>query len=209
MTNYVEYSYSAPTHSQPDIATAVLKMIREKLHGGTICELGCGSGWLCHRLAALDYDVVGVDLSSSGIRAAQSANIEGARFVQDSIDAGLPERVDLRGQCDLVLSNDVIEHLYRTADLPEAARGLLRPGGVLIITTPYHGYLKNLAIAALGYGDRHYNPLWDGGHIKFFSPATLTVLLQGQGFKVDEFRFVGRFYGFWKSMLCSAKVDAD
>lgn len=204
MTDYVEYRYSVPGHSHPDIAAALIKAVEHKLLGGRICELGCGSGWLCHRLAEKGYEVIGVDLSPSGIRVAESVQVASARFLLESIDAGLPERVGLLGACDLVLSNDVIEHLYRPADLLEAARGLLNPGGALLLATPYHGYLKNLAIAAMGKGDRHYDPLWDGGHIKFFSPATLTSTLLGNGFDVQEFRYVGRFYGFWKSMICIA-----
>jgi hypothetical protein len=38
----------------------------------------------------------------------------------------------------------------------------------LIITTPYHGYLKNIALSVSVKFDHHVNPLWDGGHIKFF-----------------------------------------
>jgi 2-polyprenyl-3-methyl-5-hydroxy-6-metoxy-1,4-benzoquinol methylase len=207
MTEYVEYHYSSPGHSHPDIAEAVLKLVGQKLPGGKICELGCGSGWLSHRLAERGYETLGVDLSESGIRVAQSAAIEGARFLHESIDAQLPKRIGLTAPFDLVLSNDVIEHLYRPLDLLEAAKGMLAPGGVLLIATPYHGYLKNLAIVALGKADQHFNPLWDGGHIKFFSPTTLTQLLQKNGFKVEGFEYVGRFYALWKSMICIARLN--
>jgi 2-polyprenyl-3-methyl-5-hydroxy-6-metoxy-1,4-benzoquinol methylase len=207
MTEYVEYHYSSPGHSHPDIAGAILKLVGQILPGGKICELGCGSGWLCHRLAERGYETLGVDLSESGIRAANSAAIERARFSHESIDAQLPQRVGMTDPFDLVLSNDVIEHLYRPADLLEAARGMLAPGGALLIATPYHGYLKNFAIVALGKADQHFNPLWDGGHIKFFSPETLTQLLEKSGFTVEGFRYVGRFYAFWKSMICIARLN--
>lgn len=207
MTEYIEYHYSSPCHSHPDVAEAILKLVGQTLRGGKICELGCGSGWLCHRLAESGYETVGVDLSQSGIRAAQSVAIEGARFVRESIDAELSQRLGLTKAFDLILSNDVIEHLYRPADLLEAAKGMLAPGGTLLTATPYHGYLKNLAIVGLGKSDQHFNPLWDGGHIKFFSPATLTQLLQKNGFRVEGFAYVGRFYAFWKSMICIARLN--
>jgi hypothetical protein len=51
------------------------------------------------------------------------------------------------------------------------ANALLRTRGHLVLTTPYHGYLKNLLIAALGKSDSHFDPLLDGGHIKFWDDA--------------------------------------
>lgn len=195
MTEYVEYRWSSPTYSHPDIANAILSLINDRYTGGKICELGCGSGWVCHRLAEKGFETTGVDLSESGIEVAKSINVEGARFVRESIDAGLPDRIGLVGECDIVMSNDVIEHLYRRSDLVEAAKGLLKPGGVMITATPYHGYVKNLAIAVLGKTDAHFDPLWDGGHIKFFSENTFSKLLQSHGFLVSDFKHVGRTIG--------------
>ena len=71
--------------------------------------------------------------------------------------------------------------------------------------TPYHGYVKNLVIAALGPFDAHVNPLWDGGHIKFFSPRTLSALVAGSGFAEIEFAYFGRAPWLWKSMVCVAR----
>jgi 2-polyprenyl-6-hydroxyphenyl methylase/3-demethylubiquinone-9 3-methyltransferase len=86
-----------------------------------------------------------------------------------------------------------------------AAFTALKPGSVLICSTPYHGYLKNLALAASGQLDPHFTALWDGGHIKFWSRRTLTALLQEAGFQVVGFRGAGRWPWLWKSMLLAAK----
>src|SRR6266700_523843 len=48
---------------------------------------------------------------------------------------------------DVAIATEVIEHLVRPHNLPGFAKQLLRPGGHLIISTPYHGYLKNPFIA--------------------------------------------------------------
>jgi hypothetical protein len=45
--------------------------------------------------------------------------------------------------------------------------GLIAPGGVGFLSTPYNSYIKNLALAASGRMERHFTALWDGGHIKF------------------------------------------
>ena len=73
------------------------------------------------------------------------------------------------------------------------------------LSTPYHGYLKNLALAVSGKMDSHFTALWDGGHIKFWSMATLATLLRETGFVDLEFRRVGRIPWLAKSMTVTAR----
>ena len=77
------------------------------------------------------------------------------------------------GTFDTVLSAEVVEHLFLPRELFARAREALGDGGRLVVTTPYHGYAKNLALAVFGQFDQHWVPLSDYGHIKFFSKATL------------------------------------
>lgn len=75
-----------------------------------------------------------------------------------------------------------------------------------MISTPYHGYLKNLALSAFNKWDKHHTPLWHGGHIKFWSRRTLTSLIEANGFRVTEFHGVGRAPWLWKSMILVARA---
>lgn len=77
----------------------------------------------------------------------------------------------------------------------------LKPGGKLVSSTPYHGYLKNLLISLVGGWDRHANPLWDGGHIKLWSRRTLSALLTEAGFKDLQFAGAGRLPGLHMTMV--------
>jgi 2-polyprenyl-6-hydroxyphenyl methylase/3-demethylubiquinone-9 3-methyltransferase len=105
------------------------------------------------------------------------------------------------GQFDAVVSLEVIEHLYDPRAFVGRVRECLRPAGLFILSTPYHGYLKNLLIALGGKFDAHVSPLWDGGHIKFWSRRTLTALLEEEGFRVVAFIGAGRLPYLWKSMI--------
>jgi hypothetical protein len=80
----------------------------------------------------------------------------------------------------------------------------LRPGGRFICSTPYHGYLKNLALALCNRWDQHANPLWRGGHIKFWSRKTLSQLLTDVGFVNLRFSGAGRISYLWMTMLMAA-----
>lgn len=169
----------------------------------SICDLGCGNGYMAARLAELGYDITGVDASESGIAIAQ-ANFPKVTFIQALVDRGLREREGLE-QFDAVVSSDVIEHLYRPADLIEAAVTLLKPHGQFVVGTPYHGYLKNLVLSITGRMDAHFTALDDGGHIKFFSVKTLSALLTSHGFTDLKFKFYGRGPGLWMNMICQAQ----
>ena len=104
---------------------------------------------------------------------------------------------------DIVVSTEVVEHLYDPRSYARGCFRALKPGGCFICTTPYHGYLKNLALALLGKWDAHANPLWDGGHIKLWSRITLTRLLVETGFTNIQFRGVGRLPWLWMTMVVS------
>ena len=106
------------------------------------------------------------------------------------------------GLFDTVVSTEVIEHLYAPHLLPRFAWHCLRPGGLLIVTTPYHGYLKNLALSFAGKWDHHHTALWHGGHIKFWSKRTLRSLFEtNNAFRAIEFRGAGRAPYLWNSMI--------
>lgn len=181
-------------------------LVRELDGVRSICDLGCGNGHIAGRLATLGYNVTGIDASQSGIRIAGRA-YPSVKFIE-SIIGGELEQLNLSG-FDLVISSDVIEHMYRPSDLVAAAFSILKPGGHLLLGTPYHGYLKNLALAVSGRMDSHFSALHDGGHIKFFSVKTLTQLLIAHSFEDLRFTFYGRAPWLWKNMICHARKSTS
>jgi 2-polyprenyl-3-methyl-5-hydroxy-6-metoxy-1,4-benzoquinol methylase len=165
-----------------------------------VLDLGCGNGSLTQQIARQGYEVVGVEDSISGIEVARQ-NIRECNFILASI-YDLPYE-ELADSFDVVVAAEVIEHLIYPRELLRNAKKCLKPGGNLVITTPYHSYWKHLVIALLGKADKHFDPLWDGGHVKFFSVATMTKIFQEEGFTDIKFKFAGRTPYLWKSMLCS------
>jgi 2-polyprenyl-3-methyl-5-hydroxy-6-metoxy-1,4-benzoquinol methylase len=168
-----------------------------------ILEIGCGNGYLAAELAMMGHTVVGTDVSSDGIEIAKTKYpYPNIHFETRSVYDGLN---DLMTDVDVVVSSEVIEHLYSPKTLIDQAFSVLRPGGMLIITTPYHGYLKNIALSLFNKWDFHHTVDWEGGHIKFFSQKTLSSMLNKCGFVNIQYRNAGRIKWLWKCMVCRAE----
>jgi 2-polyprenyl-6-hydroxyphenyl methylase/3-demethylubiquinone-9 3-methyltransferase len=166
-----------------------------------VLDVGCGNGYTCGQFLAKGCEVTGIDLSLSGIEIARRSH-PGARFEVMGADDHILENLGVE-PFDVIVSTEVVEHLYAPRPYVKGAFAALKPGGRFICTTPYHGYLKNLAIALTGGWDKHWDPLWDGGHIKLWSRATLWKLLSEAGFQNMQFRGAGRLPWLWMTMIVS------
>lgn len=199
------YANAAPTWPHAYLWPALVQEIdalrREALAAGGVFDLGCGNGATAGMLAARGLSVSGVDPSESGIALARAA-FPACRFDVASANDDLAA---VYGRFPLVISLEVVEHLYDPRLFARRLYELTAPGGTAIVSTPYHGYLKNVALAVTGRLDAHFTALWDGGHIKFFSIPTLTTLLTEAGFVDIRFRRVGRVPVFAKSMMAVAR----
>lgn len=167
--------------------------------GLRVLDVGCGNGFTAGVFLARGCEVIGVDLSEQGISQARAAHPTG-RFERMAADDHLLENLGVV-PFDLVVSTEVVEHLYAPRPFAAGCFRALRPGGRFLLTTPYHGYWKNLSLALLGRWDSHANPLWDGGHIKLWSRRTLGTLLSEAGFNRLRFRGAGRLPGLWMTMV--------
>lgn len=191
------YRSAEPSGAHTYLWPEVRERLKRTPPGGRVLDFGCGNGTTANMLTELGYEVIGVDRSESGIAVARSA-FPRALFHLGSVYDDLSPTI---GTFDAVISLEVIEHLYAPRAFLHTFRSLLRPGGIGIISTPYHGYLKNLAIALTGHFDEHVSALWDGGHVKFWSIHTLGTLLLEQGFVQPVFTRVGRIPALAKSMI--------
>ncbi len=208
MSNVVE-SYGWETATGPEscgyITPEVLKILG-LLKVKRVCDLGSGNGVLAAALKQAGYYSAGVEYDQLGV-ALSSKNYPSIHFYNLGVQDDPSQMLEAEGQpFDAVVSTEVVEHLFSPHLLPTFARKLVPKEGYLVISTPYHGYLKNLALSVFNKWDKHHTVLWHGGHIKFWSRTTLTQLLEANGFKVIGFHGAGRFPYLWKSMILIAKA---
>lgn len=158
-----------------------------------ILDAGCGSGFIAAQLAALGHQVIGVDASVSGIKLARASYPDvqfELRSVYDNLLSLAPP-----GGWDLIISLEVIEHLFSPQQFLDNMRNPLQPAGVLLVSTPYHGYVKNLALSVTNGWDRHHIVDWECGHIKFFFPQNFSTYVVAVGLRTFDRQI------FWPSTV--------
>jgi len=197
-TDY-HYEIEKSSHAHAYLRSSVEKQLARLTNGGDkrIFDLGCGNGSTADWLQGMGYEVSGVDPSESGIKLANK------HFSQCDLRVGscYESLHETFGRFPILISLEVVEHVYAPREFAKCIFTLLQPGGFAIVSTPYHGYLKNLAIAVTGKFDNHFTALWDHGHIKFWSKQTLARLFQETGLEPIEFLRVGRIAPLSKSMI--------
>lgn len=190
-------------HSHEYLIPDLLKVLEKyhKLRNIPIFDLGCGNGSIANFLFDQGFQVLGVDPSREGIELAQ------VNFPHLSLEIGHSgDNLQTRfGSFDLVYSLEVIEHVFDPFEFIEDISTILNKEGYVILSTPYHGYVKNLVLSIFNKWDKHFTALWKGGHIKFWSADSLTQLLNGSGLTVLEIRRVGRIPVIAKSMVVIAQ----
>lgn len=90
---------------------------------------------------------------------------------------------------DTIYSTDVLEHVYWPRRAVKEMHRILKIGGLVLLSVPYHGLVKNLAIALMGF-NRHYSP--DGSHVRFFTKRTLVDMFSSEGFILIREHYIGR-----------------
>ena len=143
------------------------------LNGKSALDVGCGAGLVCEPLTRLGADVTGVDASTENIGVA-SAHAK-ASGLDIRYMAGELVSLDL-GAFDLVTCFEVIEHVANKAAFLAQLAASLKPGGLLVVSTPNRTAASRLllveAAERVGYVPRGTHD-WND----FVTPEELADLL--------------------------------
>jgi SAM-dependent methyltransferase len=141
---------------------------------GRLLDVGCATGTLLELARLRGWDVNGVDISE------YATGIARDYYCLDVFTGELRDAEYGEGQFDVVVMDDLIEHVADPAALVRESRRILRPGGILTVNTPNRSGLWHLLMGRRWF---HYRQM---EHTFFFSPTVMTDLLERDGFKVLE-----------------------
>ena len=104
--------------------------------GGTILDIGCGSALVADRLLDLDATYIGLDFPAHHIAYARKRFIDGDHRLRTVFVRGDGQGMPLQAtSVDTVVFSEVIEHLMRPELAVWEIARVVRPGGVLLMTT--------------------------------------------------------------------------
>jgi ubiquinone/menaquinone biosynthesis C-methylase UbiE len=157
--------------------------------GGVILEFGCGKGKLIEAMMGINPSAryIGVDVSQVALDFAEHKfpSVEFHR-VDDGGPIPLPDK-----SVDFIMASEVIEHVYDTQQTFSELSRVLKPQGRILVTTPYHGIVKDVLIALFDF-DSHFDT--QGAHIRFFTKKSLLSNLARAGLAAIDCGYYGRFF---------------
>jgi SAM-dependent methyltransferase len=155
----------------------VYERLAERCAGRDVLEAGCGEGYGADLIAGVARHVIGLDYDETAV-----AHVK-ARYPRVEMRHGNLAALPLADAViDVVVNFQVIEHLWDQGQFVTECLRVLRPGGVLLMSTP------NRITFSPGR-DTPVNPF----HTRELSAAELTELLTAAGFSVQS--MLGIFHG--------------
>lgn len=195
------------TYDEDSRLRAVLSLIEPSAKKINVLDIGCYDGEISKRIKEKvgNCVVYGIDVSDN---TKEEAEKKGVVFKSNDLNEGIdfPDNM-----FDLVFAGEIIEHIYDTDFLVDEIRRILKPEGVLVITTPNLlsfgrrvSYLIGKGVfmeASLTYPKKPQ----PAGHVRFFTKDLLLGFMNSKGFKVEKYLSdTVNFIGFRSDFL--AKV---
>lgn len=149
----------------------MLRLIAEQIAPpGKMLEIGTGAGFFLKAAQRAGWDVDGIEVSAT---AAEFANSRLNLRVnhQEAEELSYPEK-----SFDVVVMFEVIEHLFWPSRVLDSIHQVLRPGGLLVISTPNYNALSH---RALGLSWAVLSP---AEHLYYFTEQTLQQMLVRSSF---------------------------
>jgi 2-polyprenyl-6-hydroxyphenyl methylase/3-demethylubiquinone-9 3-methyltransferase len=185
------WDFSGPMRALHAINPLRVSYVRDAIakhgtfEGARILDIGCGGGILSEPLARMGSDMTGIDPAQGNIEIARAHAAPQGLAIEYRADTA--ETLVAEGASfDAVLAMEVLEHVPDQAAFVATAAALVRPGGLLIMST-LNRTLKSFALAIIG---AEYVLRWlpKGTHKweRFVRPDELARFMRRNGMRVID-----------------------
>lgn len=165
------------------VKPGAIKIIRRLAPGGMLFDVGCGLGHFMQ--AAAHYQTYGMEGSAYAAgQAGRRQDLKG-RLLVGNAEKGLPLKSE---SIEVITALDLVEHLAQPEEFFREARRLVKPGGLLVISTPNPDSIGRTIKKDQWAGQR------DPTHVNVLPPEAWENMVK-EGFRVEKI-----FYdGLWDS----------
>lgn len=164
---------------------AILEVVR----GPDVLDVGCaghvpklGSPYWLHGRLRDRFNVSGIEIAGAAVRELESLGFDRV-VIADAHDFHLDERFDT------IVAGELIEHLGRPEEFLRTAARHLKPGGRLVLTTPYPFSLLNFLYALKNFPKTCSN----AEHTMWFCPSTMHELARRAGLVVQDWALIADY----------------
>ena len=146
-----------------------------------LLDIGCGEGFAAAYFARQGFAVNSLDYSSAGVTQ-QNPEILSTHEVGD-INKLLERKIADRKQFDVLILQNVLEHVICPYDLLNTMQALLKKTGVALITVPNDFSVTQLSAIQEGHISHEF---WvcPPDHLSYFNTKTAKDFLKSQGWQI-------------------------
>jgi SAM-dependent methyltransferase len=149
----------------------------------TVLDIGCGEGRFAASIAGVE-ELWGIEPDAKAAATAARVMHRIHNRLYDEVEPELPD-----DYFDLVVCNDVIEHMTDHDSFLRSIKNKIAPGGVIVGSVPNVRYFKNLFdTIVLKDWDYKDEGILDRTHLRYFTIKSLDRSLRGAGYEVDLIR---------------------
>ena len=160
------------------------KIDQKKIKKLNILDLGCGGGLTCEPLARLNANVTGIDFVNENISVAKEhSKLSKLKIKYLNMDI---EKIEINEKYDLILLLEVLEHIDNWKDMISKVKKMLKPNGIIIISTINKTILANFFAIFIAENLLKWIPKKTHNYSKLISNKELSKSLTKNNFKIKD-----------------------
>jgi len=177
-----------------------LNNLLKNIAGKKVLNVGCGNGKFLNKEFLIKNTVTGIDVSLNALEEARG-------YYHIPLHADLESGIPVKDEdMDVVIASEVIEHIVDTDFFLCEVNRILKPEGVLILTTPNVNTPLSFMMMLLLDMPPYRSARYRAPHVRDFTKRTLRLAIENNGFEIKNYYGTALFIpllGYFMSRLCN------